>query len=88
MSRGLKGMPDQGYVNSAYGGPEMPKMKTRSGAKKRFRFTASGRIKFGAASRRHGMSKRPQKMKRQSRGPNIMSERDQQIVLEYMPYNR
>ena len=36
----------------------MPKMKTKSGAKKRFRFTASGKIKTGQAGKRHGMIKR------------------------------
>ncbi|HSF90715.1 MAG TPA: bL35 family ribosomal protein, partial [Paracoccaceae bacterium] len=33
----------------------MPKMKTKSGAKKRFKVTASGRIKAGQAGKRHGM---------------------------------
>jgi large subunit ribosomal protein L35 len=66
----------------------MPKMKTKSGTKKRFRVTGTGKIKFGASRRRHGMSKRPQKMKRQARGTQIMSEGDRSLVLEYMPYAR
>ena len=36
----------------------MPKMKTKSGAKKRFKFTANGKIKHGQAGKRHGMIKR------------------------------
>ena len=36
----------------------MPKMKTKSGAKKRFRFTATGKVKHGVVGKRHGMSKR------------------------------
>jgi hypothetical protein len=36
----------------------MPKMKTKSGAKKRFKMTASGRIKVAAAGKRHGMPRR------------------------------
>ncbi len=36
----------------------MPKMKTKSGAKKRFRFTATGKIKHGQVGKRHGMIKR------------------------------
>ncbi len=36
----------------------MPKLKTKSGAKKRFRFTASGKVKAGQAGKRHGMIKR------------------------------
>ena len=31
----------------------MPKMKTKSGAKKRFKFTASGKVKVAAAGKRH-----------------------------------
>ena len=34
----------------------MPKMKTKSGAKKRFRFTASGKVKHGVVGKRHGMT--------------------------------
>ena len=66
----------------------MPKMKTKSGAKKRFRFTATGKIKFGVTCKRHGMSKRPQKMIRQARRTTIMSESDRQLVAIYMPYQR
>jgi len=66
----------------------MPKMKTKSGTKKRFRLTGTGKVKFGASRRRHGMSKRPQKMKRQARGPQIMTESDRGLVMEYMPYAR
>src|SRR5713226_1001111 len=36
----------------------MPKMKTKSGAKKRFRFTATGKVKHGVVGKRHGMTKR------------------------------
>ena len=35
----------------------MPKLKTKSSAKKRFRFTASGKIKMPQAGKRHGMIK-------------------------------
>ncbi|MBI3512974.1 MAG: 50S ribosomal protein L35 [Proteobacteria bacterium] len=66
----------------------MPKMKTKSGTKKRFRLTASGKIRFSPSRKRHGLSKRPKKMKRQARGTAIMSERDRGLVLEYMPYAR
>lgn len=66
----------------------MPKLKTKSGTKKRFRLTGTGKIKFGAANVRHGLSKRPKKMKRQARGTQIMFEGDRKLVLEYMPYAR
>jgi large subunit ribosomal protein L35 len=67
---------------------EMPKMKTKSGAKKRFRFTATGKVKMSPSRKRHGLSNRPQKMKRQARGMEIMRERDANLVRIYMPYNR
>ena len=36
----------------------MPKMKTKSAAKKRFKVTATGKIKSAQAGKRHGMIKR------------------------------
>ena len=44
----------------------MPKMKTKSGAKKRFRFTATGKVKHGVVGKRHGMSKRGNRFLRQA----------------------
>lgn len=66
----------------------MPKMKTKSAAKKRFSFTASGRVKAGPAGKRHGMIKRSAKFVRNSSGTMILSESDANIVKKYMPYNR
>jgi lipid A disaccharide synthetase len=37
----------------------MPKMKTKSAAKKRFKITATGKVVAAAAGKRHGMIKRP-----------------------------
>lgn len=45
----------------------MPKMKSHSGAKKRFRFTASGKLKHSAQNRRHILTKKASKRKRQLR---------------------
>jgi large subunit ribosomal protein L35 len=61
----------------------MPKMKTKSGAKKRFRLTATGRVKMGASRRRHGLVNRPKKMKRHSRGSVMMSEPDTKVVKKF-----
>jgi len=61
----------------------MPKMKTKSGAKKRFRLTATGKVRANSANLRHGMRKRPQDMKRQARGTMILSERDAQVVRKH-----
>jgi large subunit ribosomal protein L35 len=65
----------------------MPKMKSKSGAKKRFRLTASGKVKVGSAFKRHGMVKRPQKMKRHARGTKILDAADAKIVKRhFLPY--
>ena len=66
----------------------MPKMKTKSGAKKRFRFTASGKIRHAVAFKRHGMRKRSKKMIRQSRGTEIMADADAQFARRFLPYGR
>ena len=58
----------------------MPKLKNKSGAKKRFRLTGSGKVIAAGAGKRHGMRKRPQKMIRSSRGTMVMSEPDAKIV--------
>jgi large subunit ribosomal protein L35 len=66
----------------------MPKMKTKSGAKKRFRFTATGKVKAGAAGKRHGMIKRTAKFVQKARGTMVLNDSDAKIVKKYMPYNR
>ena len=65
----------------------MPKLKTKSSAKKRFRFTASGKVKRPHAGKRHGMIRRTSSQKRKQRGTTIMSKQDTRIVKSYMPYN-
>ena len=66
----------------------MPKMKTKSGAKKRFKVTATGKIKTAQAGKRHGMIKRTNKFIRNARGTTTLSEADAKIVKKYMPYDR
>ncbi len=66
----------------------MPKMKTKSGAKKRFKVTATGRIKAGQAGKRHGMIKRSNKFIRNARGRTTLCAADESIVKKYMPYAR
>ncbi len=64
----------------------MPKMKTKSGAKKRFKLTATGRVLMWPSQRRHRQISRPKKMKRQARGSLIMSAADQPVVKKhYLP---
>ncbi len=64
----------------------MPKLKTKSGAKKRFWRTATGRVKAAAAHKRHRLISKPQQMKRKARGTRVMNKSDQGIVRKYMPY--
>ena len=64
----------------------MPKMKTRSGAKKRFKVAAGGRIKRGAAFRRHILTKKSTKRKRQLRGVNDVHASDAHSVRTMLPY--
>ena len=64
---------------------EMPKMKTKSGAKKRFKLTASGKVRAGQAGKRHGMIKRSNKQIRNQRGTTVLSEQDAKIVRKFLP---
>ena len=64
----------------------MPKLKTKSSAKKRFRLTASGKVVAGAACTQHMLRRRSQKMKRKARGSMILCAADARIVKSYMPY--
>ena len=66
----------------------MPKMKTKSAAKKRFSMTATGRVKSAQAGKRHGMIKRTAKFVRDARGTMVLSDQDAKIVKKYMPYDR
>ena len=66
----------------------MPKMKTKSSAKKRFKVTATGKVVGGQAGKRHGMIKRTNKFLRDARGTKVLSEPDQKLAKLYMPYAR
>ncbi|AEE95814.1 50S ribosomal protein L35 [Mahella australiensis] len=64
----------------------MPKMKTHRGAAKRFRVTASGKIKRGKAYRSHILTKKTTKRKRNLRKIAYMSDADQKNIKELLPY--
>jgi large subunit ribosomal protein L35 len=64
----------------------MPKLKTKSSAKKRFSKTGTGKIKRSFAYKSHCLEEKPKKMRRKARGTTIMSPRDAKIVRRYMPY--
>ena len=63
----------------------MPKMKTKSSAKKRFKITATGKIKSAQAGKRHGMIKRSNEFIRKQRGTMVLSDPDTKIVKKFMP---
>lgn len=58
----------------------MPKMKTNSSAKKRFKVTGSGKIKRRRANRNHILTKKGPKRKRHLRGLTNPSTGDQLAV--------
>ncbi|HMW56520.1 MAG TPA: 50S ribosomal protein L35 [Accumulibacter sp.] len=64
----------------------MPKMKTKSGAKKRFTISASGRIKRSHAYKRHILTKKDSKTKRQLRGVTEVHHSDKAMVRAMLPY--
>lgn len=64
----------------------MPKMKTKSSAKKRFKKTANGKIKFAGAFRRHLMTKKKKKTKRGLKRAHYISAVDHGNVSKLLPY--
>ncbi len=67
----------------------MPKMKTHSSAKKRFKITAKGKVKAKQAYMRHMQMNKPKSMKRKARGTGVLAVADAIIILRnYLPYGR
>ncbi|MET4101737.1 large subunit ribosomal protein L35 [Roseovarius sp. MBR-78] len=66
----------------------MPKMKTKSSCKKRFKVSATGKIITAQAGKRHGMIKRTNKFIRNARGTTTLSKADEGIIRPMMPYSR
>ncbi len=67
----------------------MPKMKTNSGAKKRFKVTGTGKIVHKQAGKRHNLGKKSQSRIRKLRNQAVLSEGHAASVLKHkMPYNR
>jgi len=64
----------------------MPKMKTQRGAAKRFKKTASGKIKRYKAYKTHILTKMSPKRKRQLRRPGLVSKADRRRVEALIPY--
>jgi len=64
----------------------MPKMKTNRGAAKRFKRTASGGLKRNQSHRRHILTKKSTKRKRQLRSPNMVHHADLRMINRMLPY--
>ena len=64
----------------------MPKMKTKSGAKKRFKVLGNGGVKRAHAFKRHILTKKTNKHNRQLRGTSMVNERDMASISKMLPY--
>ncbi len=66
----------------------MPKMKTHSGAKKRFRLTATGKVRGRRAYSTHILEKKSPKRKRRQSRPSWISEDDRKQVMTLLGAKR
>ncbi len=64
----------------------MPKMKSNSGAKKRFSFTAKGHVKFKKAKHSHILTTKTTKVKRKMRQTGILPAEEEPRVKRMLPY--
>jgi large subunit ribosomal protein L35 len=67
-------------------GAVMPKMKTKSGAKKRFRVRPGGTVKRGQAFKRHILTKKSTKNKRHLRGAVTVHETNMGHMAQMLPF--
>jgi large subunit ribosomal protein L35 len=61
----------------------MPKIKTKAGAKKRFKVTSGGKVLYQQSRKRHGMIKRTKKQIRQLRGTYVLFKTDGDKIKKY-----
>ena len=66
----------------------MPKMKSHSGAKKRFRLTATGKVKRYSQNKSHILSKKSTKRKRRLRTGTYVSITQEKTVKGLIPYKK
>jgi large subunit ribosomal protein L35 len=66
----------------------MPKMKSKSGAKKRFRTTGTGKFKRGTKGRRHLLTHKSPNRKRRLRKPALVDKAQHHQVQAMLPYDR
>ena len=64
----------------------MPKLKTKSGAKKRFKLSKNGKVISAQSGKKHNMRKRSKDAIRNLRGTTVLSDADSKIVKKFLPY--
>ena len=64
----------------------MPKLKTHRGAAKRFKKTGTGKFTRGAAFKRHILTSKTRKSKRQMRGTKVVADADAAKLERMLPY--
>ena len=64
----------------------MPKMKTRRGAAKRFKITASGKVKRRKGFLRHMLSSKTRKQKRHLGRAELVNKADERSIKRLLPY--
>jgi large subunit ribosomal protein L35 len=64
----------------------MPKMKSNSGAKKRFSLTGTGRVKRNKAYRRHILTKKSPTQKRRLRAKALVDKTQEHQIKAMLPY--
>lgn len=64
----------------------MPKLKTKSGVKKRFKITATGKVLAGAAGKRHRLMSHNSKYIRSNRGTSVLSDANATTIKSWAPY--
>jgi large subunit ribosomal protein L35 len=84
----IKGCRGCSQPSAFIGGKEtkMPKLKTKSGVKKRFKLTATGKVKHGVAGKRHRLISHNAKYIRQNRGTEVLADADTARVKLWAPY--
>jgi large subunit ribosomal protein L35 len=83
----MTGKRPRGRTNHRKDG-EMSKLKTKSGAKKRFKVTGGGKVRVKYAYKAHNLRKRPQQMKRQNRGMKTLTRGEGNTVRKhFLPYS-
>ena len=64
----------------------MPKMKTKSSCKKRFKLSANGKVISTQANKQHNMRKRSHRQLREQRGTVVLPYMEAKRVVSLMPY--